>query len=304
MNTRLTAVAVGVALALIGAGTAHATQNTVQIRMNSTSTTCDGTTATIHASVHNDTTSTENVSVYLEPTSGGNTLGVPITSDRSITGGGALDINLPYENGDAIFMAVAVASGGTTPVNDQELVTQRNAGAANFSELTPAYHSGQYHYPAAPAACSPAPPNQCPPNWPINPYPLADPCPSATSTNPNVAPLKTSPPPVAHQSPKAAVSITPTHPRATHAATTTAPAVVSVKKPTPTSTASASPSAPVPVTHPTATATVAKEADTVPTQISSMSRTGSPLQLPLALAVIAGAFAVGCVLVARRGRRN
>lgn len=183
MRRTLTTLVVGATLALTG-GVAHAaTQDTTQVlvTMTGTSTTCDGTNAIIHATLHNPATADETAVVYLEPIAGGNTLGVPVTnvqpspSPVTVPKGGHLDITLPYENGNAVFMAVAVAQGGTMPTTDQELVSQRNAGTAAFSEMFPADSTRTNKYPAAPAACTPPPQTACPPGWPINPYPIEDP---------------------------------------------------------------------------------------------------------------------------------
>lgn len=309
MRSRIAAATVGVAIALTGVGTAHAAaQNTPQIRMTSTSTTCDSGTATIHATLYNGNGTGETVVVYLEPNSGGNTLGVPV-ANANVAAGDVVGVNLPYENGEAVFMAVAVTGNATVPTMWQsnpaqtdDLKAMRAAGNASDTELFPTSHSGQYRYPTSPCP-SPAP-APCPPNWPINPYPVPESCPSATPLPQTVAVLpQATVSASAHPSttPKVTSSASSTHPRATR---TTVAAVAPPKKSIPTSIATSA-TQPVPTSIPIpAAAPMAKEADAVPSQISSMKRTGSSSQAILVTALIAGGFGVGCVLAGRRLRRN
>lgn len=202
MRSRLTAVAVSLTLSLTGAATAHATAQTPAnpptIFMLDTLrdagnnphlvyTSCgDDNRALIHTVLYNDHGGPdETVTVYLEPNNGSglNTLGIPVQNAQAapspidIPAGGHVAITLPYENGNAVFDAVAVAQGGTIPTTTQQLAAAETAKTADNSQLFPPGKgtNGKYEYAIAPTACTPPPQTACPPNWPINPYPIEDP---------------------------------------------------------------------------------------------------------------------------------
>lgn len=197
MRRTLTTLVVGATLALTG-GVAHATDTPAvsgppTIFMLDTArdtghtnvtTTCDDGGPTIHTILYNDNGGpAEDVVVYLEPKTPMNILGVPaqnmqaLPSPITIPAGGHVAITLPYENGNAVFDAVAVAQGGTIPTTTQQLAAAETAKTADNSQLFPPGKgtNGKYEYAIAPTACTPPPQTACPPNWPINPYPIEDP---------------------------------------------------------------------------------------------------------------------------------
>jgi hypothetical protein len=274
MNPRLTAAAVGIALTLAGGGIAHATQN-APVAITMTTTSCDSTHHISHETLTNGTTTDEKVQVYLEPSGGGNTLGVPVTNAQALPApvtvahDANLAITLPYETSDAVFMAVAVETGAALPTTDQELTTQREAGTASYAELH--------------APCNPAPPNPCPTDQP-NPYPIPASCPTFAAT---VAPK-----PATSTTPKA----TPTVTRLTMtpaARPTTTAAIIPVA---PVST-TAPTATPVSVTAPTATTTTAAIM-TAPAAATTRT-TRSPLTVIVA-ALLVALVGVACVMAGSR----
>lgn len=288
MRSRLTAAAVGLALTLAGAGTAHATAQTtpqVQINMTSTSTTC-GTTATIHATLFNPTSADETAVVYMEQ-AGGNTLGVPVTNSLpvpppvTVPHNGHLDITLPYEDGNAVFMAVAVAAGGTVPTMWQsspsqptDLKVMRAAGTAADSELFPSYKLGVNTYPGCPASVSVPPPSSHPS--------------SSASSHPSSHATTTKPSTVS---------------RTTH--TTTATSAPSTRPlPSNTTTTSAT-EQPTKVTGTTGTTSMATTALST-TAAASLAHTGASSKVPLVAGAVLLMFAGVALMVAgkRRSRRH
>lgn len=196
MRSTLTTLVVGATLALTG-GVAHASAQTPSapptIFMLDTlrdaghgnvTTTCGDNGPVIHTVLYNDHGGPdETVQVYLEPVGSWNGIGMPVLNQQpspnpiTIPAGGHTAITLPYENGNAVFIAAAVAKGDTLPATDQELEAAMSAHTADSSQLFPPGrgNSGKYEYASAPASCTPPPQTACPPNWPINPFPIEDP---------------------------------------------------------------------------------------------------------------------------------
>jgi hypothetical protein len=326
MRSRLMAAALGTTLALTGAGVAHATAQTVPgpptIFMLDTlrdatnnphlvTTSCDDQNlAVIHTVLYNDHGGPdENVVVFLEPNPGVGGLGVPVQNDQpsptpiDIPAGGHVAITLPFENGSAVFDAVAVAKGGTMPTSTSELEADETAKTADNSQLFApgSGTNGKFEYPAAPKACTPPPWHQCPPNWPIDLYPVIQTCPvyvppPPPSTHPSTTPSAT---PSSHPSTHPTTNPS-THPSTTHTtsvttAPTTKPVAVTSTKPT------ELPTTPVSTTSSTATVTTLST-----TAAASLAHTGTTSKTPLVVLALFLALA-GAALVAvgkRRGRRQ
>lgn len=323
MRSRLTAVAVSLTLSLTGAATAHATAQTTNpptIFMLDTLrdagnnphlvyTSCgDDNRALIHTVLYNDHGGPdETVVVYLEPNNGSglNTLGVPVQNAQAIPSpidipaGGHVAITLPFENGSAVFDAVAVAKGGTMPTTAQELEAAETAKTADNSQLFApgSGTNGKYEYPAAPTACTPPPWHPCPPNWPIDLYPVIQTCPVYVPP----------PPPVTHPTTSQPTTHPSTHPTTTHPSTapsTTHATTTSPPKPS-TSTTSAKPTTELVTTPSSSTSAPAAALST--TAAASLAHTGaSQSSTPLVVAALL-LIVTGCTLVVaglRRRSRN
>jgi hypothetical protein len=164
-------------------------------------TTCGDNGPVIHTVLYNDHGGPdEDVQVYLEPTGAWGTIGepvlnqLPLPSPITIPAGGHTAITLPYENGNAVFVAVAVAKGDTLPTTERQLEAAMTAKTADSSQLFPPGKgtNGKYEYAIAPTACTPPPQTACPPNWPINPFPIEDPaCIPHTGSAPATATVTT-----------------------------------------------------------------------------------------------------------------
>lgn len=322
MRSRLTAVAVSLTLSLTGAATAHATAQTTNpptIFMLDTLrdagnnphlvyTSCgDDNRALIHTVLYNDHGGPdETVVVYLEPNSGSglNTLGVPVQNAQAvpspidIPAGGHVAITLPFENGSAVFDAVAVAKGGTVPTTAQELEAAEAAKTADNSQLFApgAGTNGKYEYPAAPTGCTPPPWHPCPPNWPIDLYPVIQTCPVYVPPPPPVTHPTTSQPST-HPTTTHPTSKPSTHPSTTHttATTTTPPKPVTHTSTTPSET-------PRQVTG-TADATSPPVASLSTTAAASLAHTGGSSSTPLVVAALL-LIVTGCTLVAAGLRKR
>jgi hypothetical protein len=321
------AAALGTTLALTGAGVAHATAQTVPgpptIFMLDTlrdatnnphlvTTSCDDQNlAVIHTVLYNDHGGPdETVVVFLEPNPGVGGLGVPVQNDQpsptpiDIPAGGHVAITLPFENGSAVFDAVAVAKGDTMPTSTSELEADETAKTADNSQLFApgSGTNGKFEYPAAPKACTPPPWHQCPPNWPIDLYPVIQTCPvylpppPPTSTQPPTHPSTTpSTHPSTHPTTKPSTHPSTTHTTSATTAPTTKPVAVTSTKPT------ELPTTPVSTTSSTATVTTLST-----TAAASLAHTGATSKTPLLFLALFLALA-GAVLVAvgkRRGRRT
>lgn len=282
MRSRLTAAAVGLALTLMGAGTAHATAQTtpqVQINMTSTSTTC-GTNATIHATLFNPTVANETAVVYMEQ-AGGNTLGVPVTNSLpaplpvTVPHNGHLGITLPYEDGNAVFMAVAVAAGGTVPTMWQsspsqptDLKVMRAAGTAADSELFPSYKVGVSTYPGCPASAS-ASPATSHPSSPASSHPAT----GKPSTAPSAA-----------------------HTKAVRSS--------SSSRPRPRNTTNATPARQMSQAVSTSSSASPMTAELPTSAAAALAHTGAPSKTPLLAAALALAFAGVAFVFAGNRKRN
>ena len=314
MRNQLTAAAVGVALALTGGGIAHATTTPVTIAMSNAITTCDGTNAEITAILHNDGGPDEDVQTYLEPNSGVGGLGVPVQYNQPapdvihIPSGAQAVVHLPYENGSAVFNAIAVAHGAALPTSTTDLENQVAAKTAAFSELFPAGNGTHtYTYPVAPSGCTPPPWHPCPPNWPIDLYPVVQTCPVWT---PPPAPTVPAQPKASSAAPPKPVVKATTHPSTT---TTSTPAPAAPSVTTSTTTKAVVPQveaatvAPSTSASTTASVSVTTEPSSVtiaPAAVEKKSSFSGPLLL-VGLALAFGAVAVVCAVVgARRKHRH
>jgi hypothetical protein len=319
MRSRLTAVAVGLTLSLTGAATAHATAQTPTktptIFMLDTLrdagnnphlvyTSCgDDNRALIHTVLYNDHGGPdETVVVYLEPSASGlNTLGVPVQNAQAIPSpidipaGGHAAITLPFENGSAVFDAVAVAKGGTVPTTAQQLEAAETAKTADNSQLFApgSGTNGKYEYPAAPTGCTPPPWHPCPPNWPIDLYPVIQTCPVYV---PPVTQPSTSQPsthPTTHPTTKPSTSPSITH---TTTAATTPPKPVTHTSTMPSET-------PQRVTG-TADATSPPVTALSTTAAASLAHTGGSSSTPLIVAALLLIVTGGTLMVAGLRKRG
>lgn len=324
LRSRLTAAAVGVGLTLTGAGVAHATAQTVPgsptIFMLDTlrdagnnphlvSTSCgDDGRALIHTVLYNDHGGPdETVVVFLEPNPGVGGLGVPVQNNQpspspiDIPAGGHVAITLPFENGSAVFDAVAVAKGSTMPTSTSELAADETAKTADNSQLfyPGGGTNGKYEYPAAPKACTPPPWHPCPPNWPIDQYPVIQTCPVYVPP----------PPPTTHPSttPSTHPSTKPTTKPSTQPSVTHSTTVTSAPPTTKPVTATSTKPTELPTTpQSTSSATSAGTALST-TAAASLAHTGGSSSTPLIAASLVLGLS-GVILVAvgkrRKGRRQ